>query len=102
MSPEELEEWQDKVTDLQINFDHGLVLLTVLAGRNPATVRREEMLEFFVDHYASCNPHERVARRLRATTRIRSRRRVTRSARSFDLYEVIVERRPAAHVGHRL
>ena len=58
MSPEEFEEWQQQVTDLQINFGHGLVLLMVLAGRNPATVSvsREETLEIFTAFEAAYGP----------------------------------------------
>jgi hypothetical protein len=56
MSPNELEEWQDRVADLQSNFGHGLALLTVLAGRNPATVSREETLELFTAFEAAYGP----------------------------------------------
>ena len=56
MSPDALEEWQDQVTDLQINFGHGLVLLTVLAGRIPATGSREENLELFTAFEAAYGP----------------------------------------------
>jgi hypothetical protein len=56
MSPNELEEWQDRVADLQSNFGHGLALLTVLAGHNPAIVSREETLELFAAFEAAYGP----------------------------------------------
>jgi hypothetical protein len=56
MSPDALEEWQDRVTDLQVNFGHGVGLLTVLAGRNPAIVSREETLELFTAFEAAYGP----------------------------------------------
>ena len=58
MRPDELEEWQDRVTDLQVNFGQGLVLLLILAGRNPATVSvsREETLELFTAFEAAYGP----------------------------------------------
>jgi hypothetical protein len=56
MSPDELEEWQDRVTDLQVNFGNGVGLLTVLAGHNPAIVSREETLELFTAFEAAYGP----------------------------------------------
>lgn len=56
MSPDELEEWQDRETVLQVNFGHGLVLLTVLAGRNPGFESREETLEVFAAFEAAYGP----------------------------------------------
>jgi hypothetical protein len=56
MSPKELEEWQDRVADLQSNFGHGLALLMVLAGHNPAIVSREETLELFAAFEAAYGP----------------------------------------------
>lgn len=56
MSPDELEEWQDRVTDLQTNFGNGLAMLTVLAGRNPAIVTREETLELFAAFEVAYGP----------------------------------------------
>ncbi len=56
MSPDELEKWQEQVTELQVNFGHGLLLLTVLAGRNPAIVSREETLELFAAFDAAYGP----------------------------------------------
>jgi hypothetical protein len=56
MSPDELEKWQDQVTELQVNFGHGLVLLTSLAGRNPAFGSREETLELFTAFEAAYGP----------------------------------------------
>ena len=56
MSPDELEKWQDQVTVLQVNFGHGVLLLTVLAGHNPAIVSREETLELFTAFEAAYGP----------------------------------------------
>ena len=44
---EELEQEQDRLADLMSDLAHGLLLLTVLAGRNPAIGSREETLELF-------------------------------------------------------
>jgi hypothetical protein len=56
MSPDALEKWQEQVTDLQVNFGHGLVLLMVLAGRNTASMSREETLELFTAFEAAYGP----------------------------------------------
>lgn len=56
MSPDALEEWQDRMTDLQTNFANGVGLLTVLAGHNPAIVSREETLGLFTAFEAACGP----------------------------------------------
>ena len=56
MSANDLEEWQDRIADIQSNFGHGLGLLAVLAGHNPATVSRDEMLEIFAAFEASYGP----------------------------------------------
>lgn len=56
MSPDELEKWQDQVTVLQVNFGHGMLLLSVLAGHNPAIVSREETLELFAAFEAAYGP----------------------------------------------
>ena len=56
MSPDELEKWQDQVTELQVNFGQGLVLLMVLAGDNPAIMSREETLELFTAFEAAYGP----------------------------------------------
>jgi hypothetical protein len=56
MSPDELEKWQEQVTELQVNFGQGLVLLMVLAGDNPASGSREETLELFAAFEAAYGP----------------------------------------------
>jgi len=56
MSPDELEEWQDRVTDLQVDFGNGVSMLAVLAGHNPAIVSREETLELFTAFEAAYGP----------------------------------------------
>ncbi len=56
MSPDELEKWQDQVTELQVKFGHGLVLLTSLAGLNPAFGSREETLDLFAAFEAAYGP----------------------------------------------
>ena len=56
MSPDELEEWQDRVTDLQVDFGNGVGMLTVLAGHNPAIVSREEALALFAAFEAAYGP----------------------------------------------
>ena len=56
MSPDELEKWQDQVTELQVNFGEGLVLLMALAGRNPAFGSREETLGLFTAFEAAYGP----------------------------------------------
>ncbi|MEO5731306.1 MAG: hypothetical protein ACMG6S_36730 [Byssovorax sp.] len=56
MSPDELEKWQDQVTELQVNLGHGLVLLMVLAGRYPAFGSREETLDLFAAFEAAYGP----------------------------------------------
>ncbi|MFS8069657.1 MAG: hypothetical protein ACMG6S_25105 [Byssovorax sp.] len=56
MSPDELEKWQDRVTDLQVSFGNGVGMLTVLAGHNPVIVSREETLELFTAFEAAYGP----------------------------------------------
>jgi len=53
---EELEEEQDRRGQLVADLAHGLGVLTVLAGRNPAIVSPEEMLELFAAFEAAYGP----------------------------------------------
>ncbi|MFT3767281.1 MAG: hypothetical protein QM820_17420 [Minicystis sp.] len=56
MGTDEHDQWQDQVTELHTHFGHGLALLTVLAGHNPALVSREETLEIFEAFEAAYGP----------------------------------------------
>ena len=56
MSPDELEGWQDRVTELQVNFGNGVSMLAVLAGHTPAIMSREETLELFTAFEAAYGP----------------------------------------------
>ena len=53
---EELEQEQERLGDLVSDLGHGLLLLTVLAGRNPAIGSREETLELFAAFDAAYGP----------------------------------------------
>jgi hypothetical protein len=53
---EELEQEQERLRDLVSDLGHGLLLLTVLAGRNPAIGSREETLELFAAFEAAYGP----------------------------------------------
>ena len=47
MSTDEEEQEQERLGVLVADLGHGLLLLTVLAGRNPAIVSWDETLELF-------------------------------------------------------
>ena len=53
---EELEQEQERLGDLVSDLGHGLLLLTVLAGRNPAIGSREETLELFAAFETAYGP----------------------------------------------
>jgi hypothetical protein len=53
---EELEQEQERLRDLVSDLAHGLGLIMVLAGRNPAIGSREETLELFAAFEAAYGP----------------------------------------------
>jgi hypothetical protein len=53
---EDQEQEQERHRDLMSDLSHGLLLLTVLAGRNPAIGSREETLELFAAFDAAYGP----------------------------------------------
>jgi hypothetical protein len=56
MKEEDQEQEQKRLGDLVSDLGHGLLLLTVLAGRNPAIGSREETLELFAALDAAYGP----------------------------------------------
>lgn len=56
MTDDERDEWQTRVSNLMGDFATGIGLLTIFAGRHPATMSREEMLGFLGPFEAAFGP----------------------------------------------